>query len=620
MFFEKAKRFIFGRPLSSQSQENERLGVFLGLAVFSADALSSTAYATDEILIALTATCFGPCNMALVSIPVALAIVLLISIVILSYRQVIKEYQDGGGSYVVAKENLGTAASHIAAASLLIDYVLTVAVSICAGVAALTSAGIFPYEQSANIALIFAAIMTILNLRGLRESGEVFAPPAYIFLISIFSLIVIGVIKIFNNDVYISNVHNLYDSVSNNSFDYSSLAFLLMFCKAFAHGCAGLTGIEAVSNGVKSFKEPSYKRANTTMLLIGIFLSSIFFSITFLASAYAITPKTDETILSQVASVVFTHGSFCYMLVQFSTMIILVIAANTAFAGFPRVSYLLASDGFLPRQLMSIGDRLVFSNGILLLGLSSMFLIWFYNGDTHSLIPLYAVGVFISFTLSQFGMVVHHLRKREAGWRVALTINAIGGTLTALVTLLLAIEKFVEGAWIVIIAIPLFIMIFRSIKAHYNSIQRQVVINDSYTFHSPQKHTVFVLVSSLSKVTIPAINYAKTLRADEVEAVHIEFNPRQTEQLKRDWEKWGLGIKLTILPSPFRSITRPILRYLDSNERTHPDSWITIIVPEFITKKFWHNFLHNQTAMLLKAILRFHKGIVVVTVRYHLEE
>lgn len=615
MLGRRLKTILIGRPLPTEQAEHEKLNVPLGLAVFAADALSSTAYATDEVLIALA----GAQGAGQMSLPVAMAIVALIALVVISYRQVINAYPNGGGAYVVARRNLGIFPSHIAAASLMIDYMLTVAVSISAGIEAITSTKWISVEHTVFYCISCAVIIMVLNLRGVKESGRAFAVPAYTFILAMLSLVCYGIFKI----------HVLHDPAATGyqqavahpaGFNWGDMAYMLLFLKAFSHGCAGLTGIEAVSNGVQSFEQPASGRANTTMTIMGILLSSIFLGITYIAFGYNIAPVADETILSQVATAVFGHNTFMYFLVQITTMILLILAANTAFAGFPGVANLLADDGYLPRQLKNIGDRLVFNNGILILGFISMSLIWLYQGNTHSLIPLYSVGVFISFTLSQSGMVIHHLREREKGWRPALLVNAFGACVTALVTVILAIEKFTEGAWIVMVAVPALIYFFRTVKRHYMSIGKQLALDVDFHFPVPQKHKVLVLVSALGKGTVPALEYARAM-SPEAEAVHVELNPEAAKRLRTNWEKWGAGIPLVILPSPFRSISEPLLEYLDEIDREYGgDAWVTIVIPEFVTKEFWHNFLHNQSALMLSTLLRFRKGKIVTTVRFFLDE
>jgi amino acid transporter len=622
MAYSHIKRFFLGSPIASQRERHERLSIPIALAVFASDALSSTAYATEEILLALSVSAYAV-YANLLSLPVALAIAALIAIVVISYRQVIRAYPDGGGSYEVSKQCLGPLASQISGASLLIDYVLTVAVSVSASVAALTSTKLLPHEQSVNIALLFILIMTLLNLRGLRESGRVIAVPAYTFIVAMVGMMLFGFWQLATGHVPSSvpvtaPLNPLQETSAASANIVLNVALLTSLFKAFSHGCSALTGIEAISNGVKAFKEPVAFNANRTMVLMGIILGAVFLGMTYLSYGFHIVPMHTETVLSQVARAVFGEGSFGYYLIQGSTMLVLALAANTSFAGFPRLAGLLARDGFLPRQLMSLGDRLVFSNGIMLLGTVSAFLVVLFNADTHGLLPLYAVGVFLSFTFAQAGMVIHHLRRKEPGWKWGLRINAFGAVTTGLVTLLLGIDKFMEGAWLIWVTIPALILVFRSISNHYQSIQNQLMLPKNGYCPLPIEHSVLVLVSNLHKGTIPALEYAKTI-SDRVEAVHVELNPQATEQLRQNWDEWGCGIPLTILKSPYRSITEPLVKYIGEVEDRYEHDLVTIIIPEFVTKRFWHNFLHNQTSLLIKTLLRLRKGKVVTTIRYYLD-
>lgn len=624
----KFKRTLLGDPLASSREKHERLSIPIALAVFASDALSSTAYATEEILLAVVMAASFAAYANVLSIPVAIAIGLLMLIVVMSYRQVIFAYPQGGGTYEVSKEKLGITASQVAGAALLIDYVLTVAVSVSAGVAAITSTGLVPIESRVSLAVFMVTLIMLINLRGVRESGRVLAFPAYAFIAVMFSLMGVGFWKVLSGQTPppMDIPTRLGEAVSHSAqFDgagaFLPVALLLVVLKAFSHGCAALTGIEAISDGVKAFKEPSAENANKTLVFMGVILCSIFIGMTALAYMYHIKPSLEghETVISMVAKAVFGGGTFMYFAVQIITMVILILAANTSFSGFPRLATILANDNFLPRQLMSLGDRLVFSNGILILGASSMVLIWLYQADTHALIPLYAVGVFLSFTLAQAGMVVYHNSEKQPGYKQGRIINGIGATVTGVVTLILAVEKFTEGAWIVLVAIPLLIILFRRISAHYASIGKQLALPSEAYCPVAIEHTVLVLVSSLHRGTVPALAYAKTL-SDSVEAVHVELNTAATDRIKQAWDDWGCGIPLTILKSPYRSIMQPILDYVDEVEERQGHEVVTIIVPEFVTRQGWHNLLHNQTSLQIKALLRGKKGKVVTTVRYHLEE
>ncbi|MBX2861902.1 MAG: APC family permease [Vampirovibrio sp.] len=617
--YTRLKRLFLGSPIASNRDRHERLSIPLALAVFASDALSSTAYATEEILIALTASLYAV-QANLLSLPVALAIAALMGIVVISYQQVINAYPQGGGTYEVSKDRLGILASQIAGGALLIDYVLTVAVSVSAGVANLTSTGWIDHHYRLHLAIIFLILIILINLRGVRESGKAFAVPAYAFIATMALLLVTGFYRAFTGDIPDQEIA-ISSTAPAGSDNVMSLALLFVLLNAFSHGCAALTGIEAISDGVKAFKEPVAKNANKTLLIMGLVLGSIFLGMTGLAYLFHIQPDHlgQETVVSQLGRAVFGDGSLLYYWLQSFTIIILILAANTSFSGFPRLAAILAEDGFLPRQLKNLGDKLVFSNGILILGVLSLFLIIIYQADTHALIPLYAVGVFLSFSLAQAGMVMDHLSKREPGWKRRLLINGVGALATGVVTIILAIEKWTEGAWMVIVLIALLILLFRSIRQHYQAVAKQLVLPETGYCPVSVEHTVLVLVSSLNKGTIPALEYAKTI-SSHVEAVHIELNPQATQRLRNAWDEWGCGIPLTILKSPYRSISEPLVDYIDEVEGRYEHNLVTIILPEFVTKKWWHNLLHNQTALLLKTLLRLKKGKVVTTVRYYLEE
>ncbi len=617
--FMKLKRILLGDPLATHREKHERLSIPLGLAVFASDALSSTAYATDEILLALSAASAVAASANLLSLPVAAAIVVLMIIVVASYVQLIKCYPEGGGTYTVAKEMLGPMASQTAGAALMIDYILTVAVSVSAGISYIVSSGWLPIEYKTLAAIFLVMCIMYVNLRGIRESGKVVAVPAYVFIGAMLVLVAVGLFQWTSGQVH-PPTSTLSDP-ANNPPDWTSMAMILLFLNAFSHGCAALTGIEAISNGVKAFREPAHVNANKTLVMMALVLGFIFLGVTTLGFIFHIQPdhSGNDPVISKLSEAVFGEKSWYFYLVNIITACILLLAANTSFAGFPRLASILANDGFLPRQLTSLGDKLVFSNGILILGTLSILLIWGFQADTHALIPLYAVGVFLSFTMAQWGMVIHHRKIQEPQWKRGMLINGFGAVVTGIVTCILIFEKFTEGAWIVMVAAPFIIYVFRRIKAHYVSVGKQLALPETGYCPTPIEHTVLVLVSSLNRGTIPALEYAKTI-SKTVEAVHVELNLEATERLKKAWDEWGCGIPLTILKSPYRSLTQPILDYVDEVEKRHERDLVTVIVPEFVTRRGWHNFLHNQTALLLKAMLRNKKDKIVTTVRYHLSE
>jgi len=600
------KSFLIGSPIESIKEKHERLTKTMGLAVFSSDALSSVAYGPEEILFALV---LGGTALLHYSIPIAAGIVLLVAIVATSYFQTIHAYPSGGGAYIVAKENLGTYPGLVAGAALLIDYVLTVTVSISAGIAAITSA--FPALREHTVVMCLVAILLIMvvNLRGVRESGRVFSIPVYIFIGSLVLLIVVSIAKYsFSSPPPIQE----YKEATSNG-----IAFFIIL-RAFASGCATLTGIEAVSNGVRAFKAPEARNAGITLIWMAITLGVLTMGIAFFADHYGILPNENETVLSQLARTVFSKG-IIYYIIQFATSLILILAANTSFADFPRLSSIMASDRYLPRQLSSRGDKLVFSNGIVILGFLSVLLIVLFRGDTHALIPLYAVGVFTAFTLSQAGMVKHWLNARGKGWLKNILINGIGTVTTAIVLVIIAVEKFTHGAWIVLIAIPSLVLLTQKIHQHYLSVAKQLSLDYCLTEEKEFKHhSVIIAVSGIQQAVISAIKYAKAL-SDDVVAVYVCIDPVETARIKAKWDKYCMGIPLLILESPYRSVVEPLIDYIDEVRDTYKEGVITVVLPEFVPSKWWHHLLHNQTALFIKGVILFKKGVVSTSVPFHLK-
>ncbi|MCI0548010.1 MAG: APC family permease [Candidatus Rokubacteria bacterium] len=599
------KKVFVGRPLATAQARHERLSKGTALAVFSSDALSSVAYATEEILLVLV---LAGTAFLVYSIPIAIAICILIVIVISSYRQTIAAYPQGGGAYIVTKDNLGTLPSLVAGGALLIDYVLTVAVSVAAGVAALTSAfpGLFPYRVLLGV--VFIVAITTANLRGLRESGALFALPTYLFIVSIGAMLAHGFARwLFGWEVP-PDPATLVEPVQTLS------VFLLL--RAFSSGCAALTGVEAVSDGVPAFKPSEARNARIVLAWLGVILVALFLGITFLAYHYHVMPRAEETVVSQLTRRVFGTGLLYYE-IQAVTVLILVLAANTAFADFPRLAYFLARDGFIPRQFGGRGDRLVFSNGIIILATVAAVLIVLFGGDTHALIPLYAVGVFISFTLSQASMVRRWLARREAGWWWRVWVNLVGAATTGLVMVVIAVTKFTHGAWIVVFLIPLLVAMFLGIRRHYQDVAGQLSL-ESYGGPPPVENTILVLVGDLHKGVVEALQYARTL-SPTVKAVFVEVDPERTAKLEEKWWKWGLGIPLVVLASPYRSVLTPFLEYVDQLLARGPGQVVTIVIPEFIPARWWQHLLHNQTALLIKGALLFRRRVVVVDVPFHLK-
>lgn len=599
------KRIVLGAPMATSEAQHQRLSKKKALATFSSDPLSSVAYATEEILLVLVLA--GSAALYL-SLPIALSIVGLLFVVVFSYRQTIHQYPGGGGAYTVAKENLGELPGLTAAAALLTDYVLTVAVSVAAGIAALTSA--FPALQPYSITLCLAAIvlLSLMNLRGIRESSTVFAVPTYAFIFGVLAMLSLGAWELWTGS---------FTHMAAPDLPVQQPLTLFLLLRAFSSGCTALTGVEAVSNGVPLFHKPEAKNASATLLVMVGILAVMFGGITYLANYHGIAPSAQETVISQLARSIFGTTA-PYYFVQFSTAGILVLAANTAYADFPRLTSILARDRYLPRQLASLGDRLVFSNGILMLSLASALLIISFRASTHALIPLYAVGVFLSFTLSQSGMVRHWWKERVAGWKGRAALNFVGALLTGIVTVVITVTKFTHGAWIITLVVPLFIYGFSRIQKHYLAVGRQLSLMDCSPsdFSLSKKHTVLLPVSGLHKGVIEAMSYAQTI-SREIIALYVDLGSGE-EKMRQDWKLWGRGIPLKVLSSPYRSVITPVLDYVDEIQCNQPSEIVTILIPEFVTAKWWEGVFHNQTAFLLRAALLFRKNVVVTSVRYHL--
>jgi amino acid transporter len=600
----RLKRLFLGSPLPTAQSRHERLGKTTALATFASDALSSVAYATEEILLVLLLA--GTVALSY-SLPIGVAIAALIAIVISSYRETIQAYPKGGGAYIVSKENLGVYPGLVAGAALLIDYVLTVAVSVAAGVAAITSAvpPLFPYRVWLCVGAV--TIVAMANLRGIRESGKLFAAPTYLFIGSLLGMIVYGALGA------------IFDFLGEAPYAPPPSGLegigLFMVLRAFAAGCTALTGVEAVSDGVPAFKPPEAQNARVVLTWLGVILIVLFLGMTYLAYDFGILPREGETVASQIARHVFGTG-LVYYEIQVVTMLILLLAANTAFADFPRLAFFLARDRFIPRQFGTQGDRLVFSNGIVMLaGLAALLLVLFM-GDTHALIPLYAVGVFLSFTLSQSGMVRRWLRSREPGWRWRIALNGIGAVATGLVMLTIAVTKFVHGAWIVLLLIPSLVVVFLLIHRHYDDVARQLSF-DEFTPPPPMTHTVLVLVGDLHRGVVSALQYAQAL-SPAAKAIYVETDAERTRRLEEKWGKWGMGVPLIVLSSPYRSLLGPLLEYVDTLQRLGPNHVITIVLPEFLPARWWQQILHNQTALLIKGTFLFRKNVVITDVPYHL--
>jgi amino acid transporter len=537
-----------------------------------------------------------------------LAIVALLFMVTTSYYQTIHAYPSGGGAYMVARENLGVNAGLMAAAALMIDYVLTVSVSIAAGVAAMTSAFPVLYAHRVMLCLLCILVITLLNLRGVKESGKIFATPTYLFIASFFALIAVGLLQY--------AAHPTAPLAASPLAPMAEPLAWFLILRAFASGCTALTGVEAISNGVQAFQPPEAKNASLTLMWMAMILGSFFVGITYLANHYGVVPHEGETVVSQLARGIFGGGMF-YYLVQGATALILILAANTSYADFPRLASLLGRDQFLPRQMANRGDRLVFSNGIIILGMLAALLIVIFQARTHALIPLYAVGVFLSFTLSQTGMVKHWLTGRPRGWEKGVVINSFGALTTAAVLLIIATTKFTHGAWVVLLLLPTLAFGLRKIHRHYGLVAAQLTVQELQLPLEPSQHTVILPISGLYRQVITALQYARLLSPD-VRAVYIEVTPEATADLRSAWEKWGDGVSLVVLRSPYRSIVQPLLHYLEHVRDESPHHIVTVILPEFVPAKWWQHVLHNQTALQIKGALLFKKGVIVTSVPYHL--
>jgi len=669
------KRFIIGRALRTEQAAHERLSKKTALAVFSSDALSSTAYATEEILLVLAvAAAYGQTGAFKYVVPISIGIGVLLVIVAISYRQTIHAYPSGGGAYIVAKENLGINAGLVAGASLLVDYVLTVAVSIAAGVAAITSMVqgtryAWLDHHKVLLCLICITFIALANLRGVRESGALFAAPTYAFLISFLFMIGYGLFSYYTYGGA-APVPGPEEIKTAEGYKLQPLTLFLIL-GAFSNGCAALTGIEAISNGVPAFKKPEANNAATTLVVMAALLTTMFLGTSVLAYLYGVHPHESETVISQFARIVFTGPmAWFYYVVQIATALILVLAANTSFADFPRLGSLLARDRFLPRQFATRGDKLVFSNGIVILAIFASVLVVAFGGDTSRLIPLYAVGVFLSFTLSQSGMVRHWLKERarspkknggrrkqrdedihytqstvdketlpdaelaasdERGptfnsdevtdashWKKSIVVNAVGALATFIVLCVFIATKFIHGAWIVVVVIPLLVLMFRAIHRHYVGVAKQLS-TEGLSEIRPIKHTVIVPISGIHRGVISALQYAKSIAPDHVQAVYVDFDEEATAKLREKWERWGAGINLVVLPSPYRELTKPLLRYITRLERKNHNDVVTVLLPEFVPAKWWQHLLHNQSSLMLKGALLFKEGVIVISVPYHLK-
>lgn len=619
--------WLIGRPLPTADAEDEAIGKRVGLAVFASDALSSTAYATQEILVILAAA--G--SIAFIfAFPIGIVIVALLAIVTISYVQIIHAYPGGGGAYIVSRDNLGQFASQVAGAALLSDYILTVSVSVSAGIAQVVSAfpALFEYRVYLGVGVVM--LIMLINLRGVKESGKIFAIPTYFFLAMLFLTIVVGFVRYFT-----SGLDTLVDPPLMEIKTTQAITLFLLL-HAFSSGTTALTGVEAISNGISAFREPRSQNAAQTLVWMSVILGILFLGITFLAGQIDAVPSDIETIISQLARTVFGSRGVLYMGVIAATTLILFMAANTAFAGFPRLSALQAADKFLPRQLTYRGSRLVYSWGIVTLAIIAALIIVLFQANVSALIPLYAIGVFLSFTLSQAGMAHRWLKvgrldpedeiqekgstmRFDPGWRWKMLANGFGAICTAVVVIIFATTKFVDGAWVVLILIPVLVFLFYAIQRHYTQLADDLSLSDYTSPPRLKRQLVILPISGVHKGTLKAIRYARSL-TKHITAIYVAVDDAQTVRIQERWERWIPDTPLVVIDSPYRELMHPLVTYIEGRAaKISTDEVITVVVPEFIPYRWWHNFLHMQTATWLRLALRHIPGVVVVDVPYILD-
>ncbi len=607
------KRFLIGKPIASSEDAHHRLSKKIALPVFASDAISSTAYATEEILIVFLSLAAVGLTAFDNLVPISILVILLLAIVVSSYRQTIYAYPKGGGSYVVSRENLGRSPSLVAGASMLVDYILTVAVSVSAGVAAIVSAfeNLAPYRVELCVGFIF--LVTLANLRGIKESGALFAPPTYLYVVSLASLIIVGLYKVYFQDL---GPIDHSDAYAQELLSGQKTLTLFFFLKAFSSGAVALTGIEAVADGVPAFEKPEPKNASKTLMWMAVILGTSFFGLSLLAQK--IQPIKDHegevkiTVLAQMAEQVYGGRNIFFYITQFATFGILILAANTAYADFPRLSSIIAKDNFLPRQLMNRGDRLVFSNGIIFLGIAASALVISFGGIVNALIPLYAVGVFTGFTLSQFGMLVRHRKLKEPGWQTRAFFSGVGSLTTLFVAGIVVVVKFTDGAWIPAVIIPSMMAFFLAVNRHYKKVRSFLQIEEGYI--APRRtHTVLVLVGSVNKGVLQAVKYAESLRPDRLLALSVVGSIEEREKLESNWAKYGMTTELETLNDDFRNLTDTILTHINRIDDEDSDDIITVVIPEFVTA-LRSQWLHNQSALAIKGRLLYRKNTVVTSV------
>ncbi|TCP20331.1 amino acid/polyamine/organocation transporter (APC superfamily) [Scopulibacillus darangshiensis] len=608
--WSKIKRILIGRPLKSNELQEQKLNKLKALAILSSDALSSVAYGPEQILIVLAAVSIAA---FWYSLPIAVGVLVLLTALILSYRQIIQAYPHGGGAYMVAKENLGMNFGLIAGGSLLIDYILTVAVSVSAGTDAITSAFPLLHPYNVGIAVVLVAIITILNLRGLTESATVLAYPVYLFVLALGVLIIAGLFQVLTGHAPATAHTAIGTPVMGVG--------LFLLLKAFSSGCSALTGVEAISNAIPNFKDPAPKNAAATLVMMGSILALLFSGIVFLAYWYGIAPSAKETVLSHLGSLIFGRNIFYYF-IQATTALILVLAANTGFSAFPLLAFNLAKDKFMPRPFTVRGDRLGYSNGIITLGVASIFLIVIFQGNTENLIPLYAVGVFIPFSLSQTGMIIKWIRERPKGWIPKLLANLAGALICYLILIIFFITKF-QHVWFSIIFIPLVIFVFHKIHKHYLAVgdQLRVDLSNKLKDVDVADNVIIVPVAGVTQVVKQSLIYARSL-SDNVIAVFVGSSEEAIDRMEEQWEQWDTDIRLVTLHSLYRSVLTPLSKFIDTvlYKTEKSGTTVTVVMPQFYTKKWWQSLLHNQSGVIIRAYLVRTKNIVIATVPYRFKK
>jgi amino acid transporter len=622
------RSWLIGRPLPTADAPHQTIGKLVGLAVFASDALSSTAYATQEILIILAAA--GTMAFGYV-FPISIAIVALLIIVSISYEQTIHAYPSGGGAYIVARDNLGALPSQVAAAALLTDYILTVAVSVSAGVAQIVSAFPTLFDYRVIIAVSLVAFVMLINLRGVKESGTTFAIPTYFFVSMMYLTVGYGLVRYFMGTLGI-----VTDPPPIHLTEELQAVTPFLLLHAFSSGTAALTGIEAISNGITAFKEPRSRNAGITLIWMSGILATLFLGISFLTDQIQAIPSEAETVISQLARTVYGGEGILYLAVIAATTVILIMATNTAFADFPRLSALVSNDRYLPRQLNYRGSRLVYSRGIIILALIACILVTVFRASVTSLIPLYAIGVFLSFTLSQGGMARRWWKignllpgqeiqergsvlRHDPNWRFKMFINGFGSVCTAVVMVVFAVTKFSDGAWFVLILIPVLVLLFVGIHRHYEGVARRLSLEDYGEPPSIARHRVIIPISGVHRGTLAALHYARAL-SNDVTAVHISLDPEEAIKIQNKWDTWGEGVRLVILDSPYRLLLEPLLDYIEEIAHSRqPNETITIVVPQFVPVRWYHNLLHTQAAFWLRLALLFKPGIVITDVPYQVD-